>query len=141
MFVTLAHGLYEPASGHVLLASAGHPPPLLRRADGPVEDVPLQSGRLLGYPGDMLHFPEMRLALTPGDALWFFTDGFLEARTSLDHSMFGLERIRGMIHDWDSGRSLADCTEAAKLAIDRFTGAKELQDDLTLLALRRKTSS
>ena len=27
MFVTLAHGIYDPATGHVLLASAGHPGP------------------------------------------------------------------------------------------------------------------
>ncbi len=137
MFVTLAHGLYDPATGHVLLASAGHPAPFLRRADGKVEDVPLKSGRLLGYPGDMLNFPELNVSLAAGDTLWFFTDGFLEARTSLDHSMFGLNRIRTLVHAWDAQHPLADCTEAAKIAIDRFTGAKELQDDLTLLALRR----
>src|SRR6516225_5549458 len=31
MFVTLAHGIYDPATGHVLFASAGHPAPLVRR--------------------------------------------------------------------------------------------------------------
>src|SRR5206468_8827657 len=31
MFVTLAHGRYDPATGEVVLASAGHHPPLLRR--------------------------------------------------------------------------------------------------------------
>src|SRR4029078_6889939 len=37
IFVTLAHGLFDPATGHVLLATAGHPPPFLRRANGEVE--------------------------------------------------------------------------------------------------------
>lgn len=136
MFVTLAHGLYEPKTGHILLASAGHPPPLLRRADGTVVDVGLRSGRLLGYTDEILQFPESHIALAPGDALWFFTDGFLEARAGKE--MFGLGRIRAFLHDADAERSLAESADAAKAVIDQFTGSAELQDDLTLLALRRK---
>src|SRR5260370_6388635 len=63
MFVTLAHGIYDPATGHVLLASAGHPAPLLRRADGSVEPVILKAGRLLGNRHDLLEFPEVHRAL------------------------------------------------------------------------------
>lgn len=137
MFVTLAHGIYEPATGHVLLASAGHPAPLLRRADGTVEQVAVKAGRLLGYSHGMLEFPEVHIALAPGDSLYLFTDGILEARAGKRLDMFGLERIRGLVGACTPTRPLADCTDAAKLAIDRFTGLKELQDDLTLLVLRR----
>lgn len=137
MFVTLAHGLYDPASGRVLLASAGHPAPYLRRASGAVEDVPLKAGRLLGYSDGILEFPETNIQLGPGDALSFFTDGLLEACTGKRLDMFGLERIRALVGTFAPARPLADCTDAAKLAVDRFTGAKELQDDLTLLLLRR----
>jgi sigma-B regulation protein RsbU (phosphoserine phosphatase) len=138
MFVTLAHGIYDPATGHVLLASAGHPAPLLRRADGSVEPVTLKAGRLLGYGHDILQFSEVHVALEPGDALYFFTDGFLEARAGKRMDMFGLERIRELVRACAPTRPLAECTDAAKLAIDRFTGSKELQDDLTLLVLRRR---
>lgn len=138
MFVTLAHGIYEPATGHVLLASAGHPAPLLRRADGSVEPIALKPGRLLGYSHDMLQFPEVHIALAPGDALYFFTDGFLEARAGKRMDMFGLERLRDLVAKSTPDRPLSDWTDAAKLAIDRFTGSKELQDDLTLLVLRRR---
>ena len=138
MFVTLAHGIYEPATGHVLLASAGHPAPLLRRANGSVEPVILKAGRLLGYSHDILQFPEVHVALAPGDALYFFTDGFLEARASKRMDMFGLERISDLVRAFTPTRPLSECTDAAKLAIDRFTGSKELQDDLTLLVLRRR---
>jgi serine phosphatase RsbU (regulator of sigma subunit)/pSer/pThr/pTyr-binding forkhead associated (FHA) protein len=138
MFVTLAHGIYDPATGDVLLASAGHPAPVLRRSDGTVQDVPLKSGRLLGYPGPALTFPEQHIAVGAGDSLWFFTDGILEARAGKGQGMFGLERIRTLVQEFDAGRPLSDCTDSAKAAIDRFTGSKELQDDLTLLALRRR---
>src|SRR5437868_15129409 len=39
MFVTLVHGVYESAEGKVRYISAGHPPPILRRADGTTVDV------------------------------------------------------------------------------------------------------
>jgi len=98
----------------------------------------MKPGRLLGYPGEKLNFPELDITLTPGDTLWFFTDGFLEARSNQGLGMFGLERIRGFFRDGAETRSLAEATDAAKDIIDQFTGASELQDDLTLLALRRK---
>jgi sigma-B regulation protein RsbU (phosphoserine phosphatase) len=137
MFVTLAHGLYEPATGHVLLASAGHPAPFLRRVDGSVEQVTLKPGRLLGYSADLLKFPEIELTLEPGETLCFFTDGILEARTGTERTMFGMERIAALVQEFTAAHSLAESTNAAKLTIDRYTGSKELQDDLTLLLLRR----
>ncbi|MBI2804914.1 MAG: SpoIIE family protein phosphatase [Planctomycetes bacterium] len=138
MFVTLEHGRYEPATGRVQLSSAGHPPPFLRRADGTVESVALRPGRLLGFDVEPLVFPEVMIELAPGDALFFFTDGFFEARESKERAMFGLERIRAFVSGCTPGKSLADCTEAAKALLDDFTSSKDLQDDLTLLILRRR---
>jgi hypothetical protein len=34
-------------------------------------------------------------------------------------------------------RPLSECADAAKQMVDAFTASKELQDDLTLLMLRR----
>ncbi len=141
MFVTLAHGLYDPATGHVLLASAGHPAPLLRRANGTIETVAMKAGRLLGYSGDLLQFPETHVELHPGDTLFFFTDGLLEACAGKRLDMFGLERIRDLLRPLTPARALADGAADAKNAVDHFTGAKELQDDLTLLFLRRRPNS
>jgi sigma-B regulation protein RsbU (phosphoserine phosphatase) len=138
MFVTLAHGLYDPATGQVLLASAGHPAPFLRRVDGAVEQVALKPGRLLGYSPELLKFPEVELALEPGETLCFFTDGILEARTGTERTMFGMDRIATLVQEFKATQSLLESTNAAKLTIDRYTGSKELQDDLTLLLLRRQ---
>ena len=60
------------------MACGGHPPALLRRADGAVEE--------LGTPGTLLGLvrdPELadrHSELRPGDALVLFTDGITEAR-------------------------------------------------------------
>lgn len=40
MFVTLVTGVFDPASGRVIWANAGHQPPLYRSADGSFSDFP-----------------------------------------------------------------------------------------------------
>ncbi len=141
MFVTLAHGTIAPDTGQVLLASAGHPAPLLRRADGTVEAVPLPSGRLLGYEAGDLHLQEIRLTLGPGETLVFVTDGVLEARSPVAGSMFGLERLKEVIAGFDVKRCPAECADQIKTAIELFTGSKDMQDDVTVLILRRGLAS
>ena len=138
MFVTLIHGLYEPATGNVRFTSAGHPGPLLRRADGSVEEIANPSGRLLGYDTGDLHLHETQLRLNPGDTLVFVTDGLLEARSPLDKALFGPERFRDLVAGFLPKVSLDDCARKAKTTIELYTGSKELQDDLTLFLLRRK---
>src|SRR5207249_11453625 len=76
MFVTLIHGIYQPATGEVVLASAGHPPPLLRRPDGSLEVLSFRPGRLLGYEGLNLELTDQIVQLAPGDTLMLYTDGF-----------------------------------------------------------------
>src|SRR5260370_1001461 len=106
--------------------------------------VKTPSRRLAFFLGDVsgkglpaaLHMIAVR-TLNPGDTLLFSTDGILEAHAGKRLDMFGLPRILELVREFTPTRPLADCTDAAKEAIDRFTGSKELQDDLTLLVLRR----
>jgi serine phosphatase RsbU (regulator of sigma subunit) len=140
MFVTLAHGVYDPASGEVVFASAGHHAPLLRRADGTVSAVELQSGRLLGYDAPNLHITDHRLTLAPGEVLLFFTDGLIEARAAEDKAMFGVERLTTLARGFTSELPLLECAEQIRAAIDAFTASRDLQDDLTVLLLRRQVT-
>ena len=141
MFVTLVHGLYDPATGALTLTSAGHQPPLLRRADGAIERVPLQSGRLLGYHEPDLHLHEARLTLQPGDTILCFTDGVIEARSADKSSMFGVERLQTVFHNLPADLPLAQGIKQLKQRLDQFTQASELQDDATVLLLRRQEST
>ncbi|MFD6875008.1 MULTISPECIES: SpoIIE family protein phosphatase [unclassified Streptomyces] len=74
-------------------AGAGHPPALIRRADGTVEE--------LAAPGMFLHpdiAPDQALRgdtnyqLLPGDALLLYTDGITEARTRTRAPVLALPR-------------------------------------------------
>jgi phosphoserine phosphatase RsbU/P len=138
MFVTLAHGLCHPATGEVVLASAGHPLPLLRRSDGHVEEVAHKTGRLLGYEAGELHLSDAHFILDPGDLLFFYTDGFTEARDPSKRQMFGVERLKEVVAGFDPSTALPVGADRAKAAVDQYTGVSELQDDLTLLLLRRE---
>ncbi|MEV7400444.1 PP2C family protein-serine/threonine phosphatase [Streptomyces sp. NPDC091267] len=60
--------------------SAGHPAPLLRSADGTVEELPAH-GDLLGVLED-IEYGSGSVRLEPGDALVMFTDGVTEARAA-----------------------------------------------------------
>ncbi len=48
LYVTLAHGVYDPRDGGVVVATGGHPQPLLRRADGRVESLPTPPSLMIG---------------------------------------------------------------------------------------------
>jgi len=139
MFVTLIHGLYDSSTASLVLASGGHPPPILRGGDGRVEELALPTGRLLGFEEGDLHLHERHFTLAPGEMLAFYTDGAIEAREPGARAMFGIERLKNVVRELDNSLPLGECAERVKGALVRFTAAEDLQDDLTLFFLRRKT--
>jgi serine phosphatase RsbU (regulator of sigma subunit) len=138
MFVTLVYGIYDPARGTVVLASGGHPSPLLRRADGRIETAPVRNGRLLGYPDLPPGLTDATFTLAPGETLVLYTDGFTEAQAPDGETMFGLERLCDVLGGERTALPLEQCAQELKAAVDRFIGSPDLQDDLTLLLLRRR---
>ncbi|PJI84872.1 GAF domain-containing SpoIIE family protein phosphatase [Luteimicrobium subarcticum] len=77
----------------LLWSSAGHLPPVVRRADGSVETLHRRGDMLLGIAPADRH--DHRAWLRPGDTLVLYTDGLVERRdeTVLD----GVERLRALI--------------------------------------------
>jgi len=138
MFVTLVYGVFDPRTGTLTLASGGHPRPLLRRAGGQVEEVPVRNGRLLGYApadGDLI---DTTLILAPGETLIVYTDGFTEARAPDRTTMFGVGRLAEALGGKQTALPLDRCAEELKAVVERFTNSAELQDDQTVLMLRRR---
>ncbi|MFD9120964.1 SpoIIE family protein phosphatase [Streptomyces bottropensis] len=60
------------------LATAGHPPPLLRHPDGRTEPLRLPPGLLLGIDPDA-GYASTEIPLPPGSVLALYTDGLVEA--------------------------------------------------------------
>jgi serine phosphatase RsbU (regulator of sigma subunit)/pSer/pThr/pTyr-binding forkhead associated (FHA) protein len=137
MFVTLVHGIYDPRTGEVVLASAGHPRPLLRRGDGQVEEVAMPVGRLLGCFDGPTGASDVRWVLDRGETLILYSDGYTEATAPDGKQMLGLGPLREILGGPQTSLPLAACAEKARLVVEQFTGSTDPQDDLTLLLLRR----
>ena len=81
----------DPLSGHVVVSasSAGHPRPILVRADGHAEALDC-AGTLLGVVADP-QLVDISVDLGPGDAVVLYTDGVTEARRGGE--LFGEARL------------------------------------------------
>jgi serine phosphatase RsbU (regulator of sigma subunit) len=112
------------------LASAGHPPPLLRRCGGGVESLTSQ-GTVVGVL-PQVDLESISVDLARGDTLLLYTDGATEARDADGHEL-GEATLREILRQHGGGPDLADRLAAAVLT----RAGTEPQDDMALLTLAR----
>jgi PAS domain S-box-containing protein len=134
-FCTAACVRLEPQDGSagvgVDVSRAGHPPPLLVRPEGTVEEVGC-SGRVLGvFPDAELLNTSLRLM--PGEALVLYTDGVTEAR-SPDGDFFGEGRLRHLLGSC-AGCDAVTLASSIKGVVLAFQEGYP-SDDLAILVLR-----
>ena len=134
--MTLAHGVYDPRDGGVVVATGGHPQPLLRRADGRVEALPTPPSLMIGCAPVEPVYSDVSVTLQPGETLILYSDGYTEA-FSPDRRMFGVEGLSEAVGGPRARLPLRQCADETAAAVARFTGSGDLQDDQTLLLLRR----
>jgi len=134
-FVTLFYAEIDPSAGRMRFCNAGHNYPLLRRADGTLEEL-RTGGLLIGL------FPEAEyemgdVAFGPDDAVLLYSDGLSEAM-NLRNEEYGEERLFAL---WKSlvGVSAADAMARVFDDIGRHRGSAAQSDDMTavILAPRR----
>jgi serine phosphatase RsbU (regulator of sigma subunit)/PAS domain-containing protein len=116
----------------VAVACGGHPPALLRRADGAVEDHGIP-GTLLGQVRDV-RLADAHAELRAGDALVLYTDGITEARAP-EHVLEpeALHRALSAIAA-DSSEGIVEARTAVALRGE----STPPRDDIALLALRAR---
>ncbi len=83
-------------AGMVELANAGHPPVLVRRANGAIETIGATATVLGAQEPDEYRARAVTMAFGPGDSVIAFTDGVTEARGP-DGRMFGMEGVRAVV--------------------------------------------
>ncbi len=132
MFVTMVTGVYNPATGIVRLANAGHEPPILRKPDGTFTSIPADVPPLGIVPqlADGEPCPEVEIQLG-GGVLYVFTDGVTEGYVE-EGVELKLEGVKEMLN----ASAALPTPERLEKIIERITGTDlPLRDDLTMLAV------
>jgi len=131
-FCTVCCALLQPdgRGARLSIACGGHPPPIIRRADG-VTEVANATGPLLGMPVE-LAFVEQSLELAPGDLFVLYTDGVTEAHHR-NQPMFGQERLIDVIRQAPAD---VDAVADAILAAVTAYGPSEPRDDVAVVVGR-----
>ncbi|MFJ3725740.1 PP2C family protein-serine/threonine phosphatase [Streptomyces sp. NPDC090045] len=134
-YCTAIFGVMEPdpSTGTVAvhLASGGHPPALVVRADGRADYLPTPGGLLIGILPDP-RFTPASTTLGPGDSLLLYTDGLTEARVGTNRELYGEDALR----TFTAGLAPAGAHELITALTGLLDGFGEgLDDDTALLAL------
>ena len=132
-FCTVVTARIRPQPDRVLawLSVAGHPPPLVLRADGSIRWV-RRSGDVVGIFDDA-ELAEVEMALHPGDTLVLYTDGVTDERNA-DGQEFGEEGLLAAA-SFASGASAAEIVDRIEAAVLSH-GPGEPRDDIAILAMR-----
>ena len=128
---TVIFGILERhGSGYTAtIASGGHPPALLVRADGSVSYQTTDGGALIG----ILAEPRLvarTISLRAGDTLILYSDGLTEARTGVDQR-YGEEALREFVQRLGPAGAAAIVHALA----DLLTTFDEVDDDVAMVAL------
>ena len=123
-YATAIAAIFDPTTHMIIFASAGHPGPLLRTADGRIEEL-TSPGTLLGMrPSD--EKGTAKIALSPGSVLAFFTDGLVEATKDI---LAGQQRVHAaMLRD-----EVATCPRPAEALAEAVLGAVGAVDGVAIL--------
>ncbi len=132
MFITALAVALDIGRGLVDIANAGHPMPLVPRADGRIDELPVVAASALGVGNS--NFYDTRVDLARGDGLLMYTDGLDEARNA-DDEAFGLARVKVLLA---AARSAGQAIESLTRGVSDFYGDVTQYDDLALIALWRR---
>jgi serine phosphatase RsbU (regulator of sigma subunit) len=132
MFVTALYGVLDLETNRFTFANAGHLPPIRRRG-GDTEEIELYGIPLGALPD--ASYEEETVHLQPGEALVFYSDGYVEARGP-GNEMIGFDGLRAVLERSRAG-SAAGLIEDLLNAWKAQLAGREQEDDLTLVVLRR----
>jgi sigma-B regulation protein RsbU (phosphoserine phosphatase) len=132
MFVTVWLGILEISTGLMTCASAGHEFPAVRGEDKTFRFFKDPHGFVLGGMEDM-KYKDYELKLSPGDALFVYTDGVPEANDAAG-AFFGTDRMEEALNLAQPGHP-KDILMKVRESVETFAGGAEQFDDMTMMCL------
>jgi len=131
-YFTMALGFLDLATGDVRFVQAGHPNPIILRADGSVEELG-DGGMPIGLLADV-QFPEWRAKMNKGDRLLLYSDGLTECPSANGVDMLDEEGLVEMVAALKDHHGEA-FLEALRAALEEFAGTQDFPDDVSALLL------
>ena len=133
-YFTIAIGFLNVTTGRLQMVQAGHPHPLVQRADGTIEMVGEGDMPVGLLPGILFHSFEVQLH--PGDRVLLYSDGLTEM-PGPDGEMLdedGLIALMGQSRD----RNGEDFLKTLHSDLVGFAGSNDFPDDVSALLLEFK---
>ncbi len=133
MFVTFLCAVFDPGSGRLALANAGHCRPVLLRSGEPPHWAVKNLGTALGFESG-LDFERTELTLQSGDTLVFYTDGVSEA-FNLQDECYGNDRL---LVDAEvlAGQTAPAITTGLLQKVRAFASGAPQSDDIAILTFK-----
>jgi serine phosphatase RsbU (regulator of sigma subunit)/pSer/pThr/pTyr-binding forkhead associated (FHA) protein len=134
-FITLSLSVLDIAGRKLTLCSAGHPPVLVRRADGGVEEI---GEAITGFPLGILpdsDYKQTEIALEPGDVVVIYSDGVTDPRSPREELYDSRENRRLVKRLADSPGGPEAVGRAILQDIREFSAGHAQTDDITLICL------
>ncbi|CAL9326763.1 PP2C family protein-serine/threonine phosphatase [Streptomyces sp. SudanB52_2052] len=130
LYATAVIARFHPDEPTLTWAAAGHPPPVLRLADGSVRVLDAKPGAMLGIPLTQ-EIADHTVRVAPGSTLALYTDGLVERRAQgIDP---GIGRLATALGGFRSGELDADLEGSADRILHPLLSDSERDDDVCLL--------
>ncbi|MFI8189139.1 PP2C family protein-serine/threonine phosphatase [Streptomyces sp. NPDC085946] len=130
LYATAVIARFHPDDPTLTWAAAGHPPPVLRTADGRVQTLDAKPGAMLGIPLTQ-EIADHTVRLSPGSTLALYTDGLVERRAlGIDP---GIERLASALGAFGPAELDADLEDAADRILHPLLSDSQRDDDVCLL--------
>jgi sigma-B regulation protein RsbU (phosphoserine phosphatase) len=130
-YFTLLYGILDVAAGEFRYMSAGHPGPIHQSHGAATTPLPAH-----GFPIGLFEgatYEEWRVHLSPGDRLYVYSDGVIEATNEQDEQ-FGTERLIKVI-DQHRHVPLKEGLGMLVACVNAWRGTAPRTDDVSVLGL------
>ncbi len=131
-FITFFFCVFDPKTGELTFANAGHNPPIVVRASGETEMLK-DGGCVLGIL-PIAPYSEMRMQLHHGDMLVLYSDGVTEAN-DVNQNEYDEERFIEVLKQHRS-EPAADIVKAVTKSLTEFAAGAPQADDITLVVAK-----
>jgi phosphoserine phosphatase RsbU/P len=131
-FVTLVLVVLNRQTHEIVVANAGHMPPLLRRHDGSIVETGVSATGLPLMVDEDYQYQQHRDKLEPGDCFLLVTDGITEAM-SPEGELYGSRRLRDHVR----GRDPCRIGQTIIQDVAQFMEDRPAKDDMCLVCCGR----